>query len=70
MKTVYKNGLIKCSILTPGEAEKYRNMPVGLYQSADVVRSVAVKDGIKQILELTAYGLSRTQVKMERDETG
>lgn len=64
MNTVYENGLIKCRILTEEEAQRYKDMPVGLSQSLDGIRSVAVKDSIKEIFELTADGFSRTRVKI------
>lgn len=68
METVYENGLIKCRILTEEEAQRYKDMPVGLSQSLDGIRSVAVKDSIKEIFELTADGFSRTRVKMDDKE--
>ena len=65
MKTVYENSLIKCRILTEKEAQRYKDMPVELSQSLDGIRSVAVKDNIKEIFELTADGFSRTHVRMD-----
>ena len=61
---VYQDGMITVSILTDDQARPYREMPVGLSQDATTIRSVAERDGKKQILEFTADGISRTIVKV------
>lgn len=49
--------------LTGEEAERYRQMPVGVTQEPDVIRCVAEENGIKQVLEFMADGYSLTRVK-------
>ena len=49
--------------LSEEEAAKYRQMPVGLEQKSDVIRSVAEEDGNKYIFELNADGFEWTKVR-------
>lgn len=50
-------------ILTKEEADVYRKMPVGIEQTASVIRSVAERDGERRVLETTASGYSITSIK-------
>lgn len=60
----YQSGMTTVKILNKEEAEHYRNMPNGVSQDANAFRSVAEKDGKKQILEITANGISRINVNV------
>ena len=51
------------TLLTEKEAERYRQMPVGIEQTAEEIRTVAEEEGLKQILEVTADGFSLTKVR-------
>lgn len=55
--------LMRVTLLTESEAEKYREMPVGFSQDAHTLRTVAEKDGEKRILEITSEGFNITTVK-------
>lgn len=50
-------------ILTEEESDTYRKMPVGIEQTASVIRSVAERDGKRRVLEITARGYSITSIK-------
>lgn len=50
-------------ILTKEEADVYRKMPVGIEQTASVIRSVAERDGERRVLEITASGYNITSIK-------
>ena len=63
-RVVYKDQVMKVTLLNDEEAAKYRKIPVGLTQNATVIRSVAEHDGVKSILEITADGFRRTKVKV------
>ena len=62
-KEVFSDGCLKVTLLTPEEAETYRNMQNGINIDANVIRSVAEENGEKRILETTADGFSITSVK-------
>lgn len=63
-KTVYKDGLVTCEILTEEEAKSFKDIPCGVTQTEDTIRSVAECDGEKNIIEFTANGINRIRVKM------
>ena len=63
MKTVYRDGMVTCSILTDEEAKQYKDMPVGITQTIDMIRIVAENEKKKQILEITASGLNHIKIK-------
>ena len=61
--TVFTDGFVTASILTEEEAEEYRNMVPGVSITNDMVRWVAENDKEKQIVEITAKGMTRIRVK-------
>jgi len=60
----YQSGMATVKILNKEEAEYYWNMPNGVSLDANVIRSVAEKDGKKKILEITANGVNKIQVNV------
>ena len=62
-KVLFSDGCLKVRLLTPEEAEPYRNMQNGISVDANVIRSVAEENGEKRILETTADGFSITVLK-------
>ena len=65
-KAVYTNGLVTCMFLTDEEANRYRNIVPGVYQTSDMIQWVAENDEEKQILEFTTSGINRIRVKKKR----
>ena len=51
--------------LTPEEEEKYRKIEPGIYQTGEMIQTVAVDDDVKQVVELTSNGISRIRVRMK-----
>lgn len=64
IENTYSNGMVKARILTESEADFYRNIPNGFSMDANIIRSVAEKDGKKQIIEITSDGISRINVNI------
>ena len=60
---VFTDGFVTASILTEKEADKFRNMTPGVSITNDMVRWVAENDEEKQIVEITAKGMTRIRVK-------
>lgn len=60
---VFTDGLVTVSLLTEEEADKYRNMTPGVSITNDLIRCVAENDKEKQIVEITAKGMTRIRVK-------
>ena len=61
--TVFTDGFVTASILTEKEADKFRNMTPGVSITNDMIRWVAENDKEKQIVEITAKGMTRIRVK-------
>lgn len=60
---MFTDGFVTASILTEKEADKFRNMTPGVSITNDMVRWVAENDEEKQIVEITARGMTRIRVK-------
>ena len=60
---MFTDGFVTASILTEKEADKFRNMTPGVSITNDMVRWVAENDEEKQIVEITAKGMTRIRVK-------
>ena len=63
MKTVYRDGIVTCSILTDKEAKQYKDMPVGVTQTSNMICTVAENEEEKQILEITTNCVNRIRIK-------
>ena len=73
-KCVFTNGVVTASILADEEADKYRNLVPGVYQTSDMIQLVAESDEEKRIFELTANGYNCIRVnndlEKEREKHG
>jgi len=62
------NGFITCKLLTNEEVSEYMAMPVGIAQTADMIRWVAEDEEERQIIEQTANGYNRIKIRKRRAE--
>lgn len=63
-RVLYHNGMVTVTELTENEKKMYRKLKPGVYQTADLLRSVAVENGEMQILETTADWINRIRFKL------
>lgn len=63
-RVLYHNGMVTVTELTENEKEMYRKLKPGVYQTEELIRSVAVKNGEMWVLESSANGVNRIRFKL------
>ena len=63
-RVLYHNGMVTVTELTENEKERYRKLKPGVYQTEELIRSVAVENGEMQVLETSANGVNRIRFKL------
>lgn len=63
-KVLYKFGMVTVTELTEAEKNEYSKLKPGVYQTHDRIRSVAVRDGEMQILDMTADGMNKIRLRL------
>lgn len=64
---LFTNGLVTITKLTEVDQEKYRKMKPGVYLFQDMIRNVAIEEDEMKILEVTAEGMNRINLKINKE---
>lgn len=63
-RVLYHTGMVTVTELTENEKSVYRKLRPGVYQTEELIRSVSVKDGEMQVLEISTNGVNRIRFKL------